>query len=236
MGGAFWLDPIHDAAWLDRAIAHLDERVRNPENFKHHYGTQKRLLGILHNCRDELPDIPFYYSLPSLCNTLRTTQPRLDVMRSALYKLGFKVSPRFVRSQIPSSFSCSCAKDCVWWICSHTDPTGIKTDAPLSVMYDILKLWQAKTVGSTKAGKNLSENSPGFKIMSQPQTSVPEDKIGTLFEVVPEAIVPTRNLPDGSKMARFQPNPTPMWGPGSRAGGKRYDFKRKIAIFGVLSA
>ena len=37
---------------------------------------------------EELPDVPLYYTLPSLCETLHCTSPKLDDVRSALINAG----------------------------------------------------------------------------------------------------------------------------------------------------
>lgn len=82
--------------------------------------------------------------------------------------------------------------------------TSIKTDAPSRVIWDIMRCLQAKQPTNPK---RLTENSPAAHILS----IKPEKNYS--FETHPEA------NPNSRKMGfvRFQENPLPFWGPGTRA-------------------
>ena len=66
---------------------------------------------------EELPDVPLYYTLPSLCETVHCSSPKMDDVRSALVNAGYRVSA------------------------FHKEADAIKTDAPNSVVWDIMRCW-----------------------------------------------------------------------------------------------
>jgi tRNA (guanine26-N2/guanine27-N2)-dimethyltransferase len=59
----------------------------------------------------ELPDAPLHYTHASLCQALRMTAFKSNLLRSAIINAGYRVSP------------------------VHTDGQGFKTDAPGSVIW-----------------------------------------------------------------------------------------------------
>jgi len=132
--GPLWLDPIHNKDWLDRAITHLNE----PESVQL-YKTHKRLLGLLSVCREEL-DIPLFYGIQNLCSKLGLVSLKEIQIRSALIKLGFKVSS------------------------THCEPNAIKTDAPPKILWDILRCWHK--LHPAKIDKE-KPNTVKFKILSK---------------------------------------------------------------------
>lgn len=82
--------------------------------------SQKRIYGLLSVIKEELPDIPLYYTLESLCATLKLESLPMLRMRSALLHEGYRVSY------------------------SHANKTSVKTNAPPSVLWDILRTWAKK--------------------------------------------------------------------------------------------
>mgnify|MGYP001128069465 FL=1 len=184
MGGPMWMDPIHSEVWLSRAMAHLEDPSA-PEK----YGTHKRMLGTITNMLDEmkLPHVPFFYTISQLSNTLHLQTPKLDAFRSALVSLGYKVAS------------------------THCAPGAVKTDAPYSVILDVMRAWHA--IAPAKLSK-VSENSPAFKILS-----IPPSRTNISFDIVEEAKAITHTK-TGVKLGRYPIHP-PNWGPGSKAGRKR---------------
>jgi len=87
--------------------------------------------------REELP-VCLFYSLPSVCATLRVTSPPLISIRSALKTAGYDSS------------------------ISHTDPTAIKTTAPNSVVWDVFRGWN-----KLNPAKNLVEGSAASAILAK---------------------------------------------------------------------
>lgn len=77
---------------------------------------------------EELPDVPLYFSLHDVCRTLHCTAPKAEVFRSALINAGYRAST------------------------AHCNPLGVKTDAPWSVVWDVMRCWVAEhPVKSVKA-------------------------------------------------------------------------------------
>lgn len=96
--------------------------------------------------------------------------------------------------------------------------TSIKTDAPTKVLWDIMRCW-AKTHPVNK--KRLIENTPAYNILK----IEPEKEHS--FEMHVDANPRSREL----GFVRFQENPLPYWGPGTRATAK---YKIIETIFFLL--
>lgn len=65
----------------------------------------------------ELVDVPLFVSLHNLCATLKCTSPSAVMFRSAVINAGYRISG------------------------SHVSPLGMKTDAPMDVIWDIMRCW-----------------------------------------------------------------------------------------------
>lgn len=65
----------------------------------------------------ELPDVPLFLCLHNLCGTLKCTSPSAVIFRSAVLNAGYRISG------------------------THASPLGLKTDAPMSVIWDIMRCW-----------------------------------------------------------------------------------------------
>lgn len=65
----------------------------------------------------ELPDVPLFLSLHNLCATLKCTSPSAVIFRSAVINAGYRISG------------------------THVNPLGLKTDAPMEVIWDIMRCW-----------------------------------------------------------------------------------------------
>ncbi|KAK8803845.1 hypothetical protein WA158_001539 [Blastocystis sp. Blastoise] len=134
MAGPVWNGPLYSEKWLDNCI----DRVKaTPEGV---IPTQKRLLGLLYAERSELHDVPLFYSLHSMCNTLHMNSPKMIEIQSGLIHAGYQVSQ------------------------SHTDPLAIKTTAPSSVIFDLFRNWQEKHPLDIN---KLPEHSPAKKILTK---------------------------------------------------------------------
>ncbi|XP_076546981.1 tRNA (guanine(26)-N(2))-dimethyltransferase [Osmia lignaria lignaria] len=141
--------------------------------------TSKRIHGILNVVREEL-DVPLYYTIDRLMSIVKCITPPMLVFRSALLNAGFNVSY------------------------SHACKTSIKTDAPNSVIWDIVRAWEKR---NPVTPNRLPDNSPGKWILKKPiDTDVS-------FEYHPLANPVSRQ----NKLTRFQQNPIVNWGPGTRA-------------------
>ena len=111
MGGPIWSDPIHDPEFLEQ----LMKTVLTDRGSR--LGTYKRIVGILAVVQEELHDIPLYYTIEKLSCVLKLEMMPMLKLRSALLFEGFRVSY------------------------SHASKTSIKTDAPIGVIWDILRCW-----------------------------------------------------------------------------------------------
>ena len=184
MGGPIWSDPIHDPEWIKGIIDHMKQR-------KDRYKAFDKIHGLLMNCLEELPDVPLYLDLHSVCKTVKASIPRHDVFKSALINAGYRASP------------------------THCIPTGIKTDAPWDVIWDVVRCWVKDHP------VKLPEGSNGHAILSK------EPKIDANFSRVSSAMI--KNKKGVGKVARFVTN-GPNWGPKTRHGRepKQPTKKQKI--------
>ncbi|XP_048346927.1 tRNA (guanine(26)-N(2))-dimethyltransferase isoform X1 [Sphaerodactylus townsendi] len=148
----------------------------NPGRFQ----TSQRIQGILSMAIEELRDIPLYYTLDHLSKTIHCNSPSLLQFRSALLHAGYRVS------------------------LSHACKNAIKTDAPSSVVWDIMRCWEK--LNPVKR-ERLSENCPAACILSV------EPKLQASFTVRADANPNSRK----QGLKRFQLNPEPNWGPKARA-------------------
>jgi hypothetical protein len=81
-------------------------------------GHMKLLLTSNDACLwQELLDVPLYLSLHSLCATLKCTSPSASLFRYAIVNAGYRISG------------------------SHASCLGLKTDAPMDVVWDIMRCW-----------------------------------------------------------------------------------------------
>ncbi|XP_062891947.1 tRNA (guanine(26)-N(2))-dimethyltransferase [Mobula hypostoma] len=154
----------------------LESVEHTPQRFK----TSDRILGMLSMITEELQDCPLYHTMDHLSSVIRCNTPSLLQMRSALLHAGYRVS------------------------LSHACKNAVKTDAPHSVIWDIMRSW-AK-IHPVKLEK-LSESSPAFRILSK------EPVLQACFDIREDANPKSRKR----GLKRFQENPEANWGPKARA-------------------
>nr|XP_012807664.2 tRNA (guanine(26)-N(2))-dimethyltransferase [Jaculus jaculus] len=166
---------------LDFVSRVLEAVSANPSRFR----TSQRIQGMLSVITEELPDVPLYYTLDQLSSTIHCNTPRLLQLRSALLHAGFRVS------------------------LSHACKNAVKTDAPASALWDIMRCWEKEC--PVKRDR-LSESSPAFRILSV------EPRLQANFTIREDANPSSRQR----GLKRFQANPEANWGPRPRArpGGK----------------
>jgi len=89
---------------------------------------------------------------------------------------------------------------------SHALPGSIKTTASRKQVHDVIRSWIK--LHPVKMS-NIKDGTPAMSLLSKEPSKIAD------FTTHPSAI-------DSSsvKLVRYQQNPTPNWGPGSRAGGK----------------
>lgn len=151
-----------------------------------HLGTIPRIVGMCTVALEEL-EVPFYFPISLLANVLHSCTAPLLSIYSALLWAGFKVSG------------------------SHCEPALIKTDAPLIVLWQIVKYWVLSNQGNYSIEK-LSRESPAWKIMSGLEAFEGGNEL-IRFDLHPEANPASRKV----RLVRYQENPTKFWGPKARA-------------------
>ncbi|KAI9595646.1 N2,N2-dimethylguanosine tRNA methyltransferase [Syncephalis fuscata] len=159
-------------------LSRMLEHVKTSEGL---YATQPRMIGMLSVASEEL-DVPFYYTLSALASAVQGNTPPLPIVFSAILNLGYKVSV------------------------SHAARGSIKTNAPTSVLWDIMRSWiQSHPVVT----KNIKDGSPASRLLAT--------EIGTQIDFTehPEANSESKK----HKLVRYQENPEKYWGP--KASAKR---------------
>jgi len=149
------------------------------ERNKDTYPGYGKIHALLTMAQEELPDVPLHYDLHSMGGTLKATPPNHWLFKSAIMNAGYRVS--------------GC----------HSNALGIKTDAPVETLWDILRCWVKE-----HPVKSVSDETPGKAILSK------EPKTIANFTRVPGAV--SKAQKEG--VARFPQNPTENWGPKRRAG------------------
>ncbi|EFN59063.1 hypothetical protein CHLNCDRAFT_29505, partial [Chlorella variabilis] len=142
----------------------LDQVRRDKENLP----AFDKLHSLLTTVGEELGDQPLYLNLHDICKTLRTSPPRSEAFRSALVNAGYRVSG------------------------THANPLGIKTDAPWSVVWDIMRCWVGEHPVKTPAPGSAAE-----KILAK------EPEVKADFSRAQQAVSKAKQ----KGVARFLPNP-----------------------------
>lgn len=168
LAGPMWAGPLHNPWFIQRILSLLPEADRDV------YHTTDRIEGMLTTALEEdlsetdaateeateaataaetetdriIPrtdpskkeEYPFYFNLSYLSKILRTSTMPIDAFRGALRHLGYR-STR-----------------------SHAKPNSVRTDAPWSVLWEIMREW-VKQKAPIKPGA-LAPGSPGGVIMA----------------------------------------------------------------------
>lgn len=173
-----WGGPLHDQTFVTDLLAHL----KTPEN-KELYKTHNRMLGMVSVISEEL-DVPFYYTYSGLSATVRCQTTPLVKFNSALLNAGYQVSS------------------------SHCSSKAFKTNAPPSVLWDIIRAWVKET--PVRMDKFQDESTAKKILLGQSATEVS-------FEPHPDANPQSRKI----KLVRFEDHRGQNWGPKARAKKQR---------------
>ena len=194
VGGPLWLGPLHDLEVVQEALDRLlnkgsnqvDENVAKKLDINQ-LATKDRLIGLLSSVREELgEEAPLYYTLSGLCSTLHISSPPLKSVMAALHNAGYRVSGY------------------------HKDPHAIKTTAPSTVVWDVLRAWCKQHPPKTPP----AADSTAHHILSvHPHIDVDFTIPKGNTWLRPS----TGNL---AGVARFPQNPTKYWGPKPKATNK----------------
>eukprot|EP01080_Neovahlkampfia_damariscottae_P004843 gene4843-8428_t len=154
--------------------------IKHAEENKDKFSTHKRIIGMMSVISEEVKDQPLFYDLPSLCQTIRSKTPPIHLIRSAILNSNYQVSQ------------------------SHCDPNAIKTDAPITFLYDLLKSYIKKEDLKMK----IQKDSVAEKILSK------EPKYTDIDWTMKDN---TKLSSKKTGVVKFQQNPTANWGPKARA-------------------
>lgn len=153
--------------------------LENVRVMKDRYPAYGKIFAVLTAISEELHDVPLFLSLHNLCGTLKCTSPSAEIFRSAVFNAGHRISG------------------------THVSPLGLKTDAPMEVIWDIMRCWV-----KSHPVKVQPQDQSGSVILSKEPTL--QANFSRAFASLSKAQV--------KKVARFLPNPERHWGPKVRAG------------------
>ncbi|KXN86864.1 tRNA (guanine(26)-N(2))-dimethyltransferase [Leucoagaricus sp. SymC.cos] len=84
IAGPMWSGPLHDPAFVDRVLEHVEAN-------QDHYGTAPRMKGMLTLAKEEITS-PFYFTPSKLASAFHCCSPSLNDIASALLHAGHKIS------------------------------------------------------------------------------------------------------------------------------------------------
>ena len=238
IGGPMYAGPIHSADFIRKILSEL------PNVDKEIYQTKDRIEGMLTLALEELlpepddvesptatsktgkhdPSIidkhPFFFKPDVLAKVLHCATPSENAVRGALRGLGYRVTR------------------------SHTKPGSIKTDAPWSVIWEVMREWVRQRapvkegavrkgtagwkilgLGRMEGGGNEEKVEADDKEMEMKDADGKEGSEGEADkEKQKDKLVITFNEklgadPDKKKIVRYQLNPRENWGPMQKAKG-----------------
>ncbi|CAN1124937.1 Probable tRNA (guanine(26)-N(2))-dimethyltransferase 1 [Linum perenne] len=165
--------------------------LEDVKSIKDRYPAFDRISAVLTTISEELPDVPLFLSLHNLCGTLKCTSPSAVIFRSAVINAGYRISG------------------------THVNPLGLKSDAPMDVIWDIMRCW----------------------VKNHPVKPQAPDQAGSVIlakEPVLQAnfarAVASLSKAQAKKVARFLPNPERHWGPKVKAG--RQITSKHVSLLG----
>ncbi|KAG0136969.1 N2,N2-dimethylguanosine tRNA methyltransferase-domain-containing protein [Tuber indicum] len=205
LGGPMWSGPLHSPTFVTHLLSTLP--AQPPEI----YQTLPRITGMLQTALQEstLPNSPFFFVTNRLARTLHCEAPPLAAFRGALMRLGYTV------------------------VRSHCKPTSVKTDAPWSLIWEVMRRWvRQKPAGQGKVGGAMA----GYKILKfgikenadngegsarekwRAEKEKEEMERLTALEIVfDEGLGKDQDRVKG--VVRYQVNPTANWGPLKKGRG-----------------
>ncbi|TGJ78807.1 hypothetical protein E0Z10_g9959 [Xylaria hypoxylon] len=203
LAGPMYAGPLHSPDFIKKILGDLPNA---PDEI---YGTKLRIEGMLRTALEEsieppedtLPEnkedefaalepYPFYFHPTNLAGAMRCICPDEDSFRGALRHLGYVVTR------------------------SHCKAGSMKTNAPWSVVWHIMREW-TRQKNPVKI-ENIGESTPTYKLLRLGDTEKKDDEIDKLEVVFDRRL--GRDKPKQG-LVRYQNNPRENWGPQSRAKG-----------------
>jgi len=186
IGGPIWTDPIHNFEFVESLLETFKSEPAKGSFDSSSLKQHEHVLSLLVAISEELPDAPLCMVLSNMCKTLHCSVPPNDIVMSAIMNAGFQVSR------------------------THLNATELKTNAPCSFVWDILKEWVKKQPVSKK---HLEDpESVTAKILATPMQHVID------FKMNPD--VRRRQQDAKNAVSKWRRNPKPNWGPKPAANGR----------------
>lgn len=224
LAGPMYAGRMHNPDFIKRILDRLSDADKTV------YGTTDRIRGMLTTALEEhleLPDAdsqpksqddkyaeiepyPFFFMPTQLARTVHCATPSEDAIRGALRGMGYRVTR------------------------SHCKPGSIKTDAPWSDLWHLMREWVRQKAPVKE--DNIKPGSAGYRILKMGDKKEPEHREENGGEPGAE-----REMQDGEdeetraevvfderlgreknkeKLVRYQMNPRENWGPMNRASGQ----------------
>jgi tRNA (guanine26-N2/guanine27-N2)-dimethyltransferase len=223
LAGPMFGGRLHSPQFVRRILDSL------PDASKETYGTTERIKGMLTTALEEhleepepepreggggaaprpprskddalaeVEPYPFYFMPHALARTVHCATPPEDALKGALKGLGYRVTR------------------------SHCKPGSIKTDAPWSVLWHVMREWVRQKAPVKEA--NIKPGAPGYRILGlagagdkaeERKPAEEEEKPQVVFdEKLGREQGGTRQ-----RLVRYQTNPRENWGPMNRAKGQ----------------
>jgi len=210
IGGPIWLERLHNVDVVSDALDFLEEYQKH-ESSDATTSVKRPILqtitplhGLLTSVSEELPDVPLYYTLPSLAHTLHCSSPSFAAFKAAIQNAGYEVSAY------------------------HKEPNAIKTTAPPDVIWDIMRHWcklnpvKSKWLEGDKSVVAKILNRGMVELTEKDTTSETTTKNGDEMNSHKKSVDFTVYKKETRKKAqRYPMNPQKNWGPKPRAGSKR---------------
>ena len=200
IAGPIWLNPIHDTTFINQVLKELDKNHNEQSCFIKYISTKKQIYGLLSLCHQELPNIPLYYTIPDLTNTLHCVAPPKYKIYNAIKNAGYDVS-----------------------ISQHKEPTAIKTNASPGVIWSVMRAWCKLHPVNKKWYTGKHENSACAKILLAHDDDGDDNKElikDVNWSDARDENEKNRSKDNNKKSVRYPMNPEKYWGPKPRAIGQ----------------
>ena len=187
IGGPIWNRPTINPAFCKEVLGRL-EKKRTKAGHNSHLTTVPRIRGEIAKALGEVATAPLFYSMSSLARRLRCQVVPIATMMAAIQSCGYQVSQA----------------------AAATD--SLKTNAPPSVVWDIMRRWVE--IHPISQNRQKEKESVGFRILSKKPTIECDFKSAV-------AGIKRERASEREQFVRYAPNPEANWGPKSRATGKK---------------
>lgn len=221
IGGPMYAGRIQNPEFIKRILDSLSQADKDV------YGTTDRIRGMLTTALEEhleepqtaaaaegegkaeqsaedaynaIEPYPFFFLPTALARVMHCSTPGEDALKGALRGLGYRVTR------------------------SHCKPGSLKTDAPWSVLWHVMREWTRQKAPVQE--KNVKPGSPGYRILGldaknkEEAAGSAEGGGGDDKEAMPEVVFDVKlgRETNKEKLVRYQVNPRENWGPMARAG------------------